>query len=495
VIVDTTKPTVTTSAPTGTAQLTRHQFRFDFSEPVSGLTLADFSVSGSATGCTLSYTANQTRALVTASGCSNGTVAVTLSQDSVADDVGNLGPAAIITTSAITQITIAPTPTPIIATLPELPTLMAISPDRFIGPLTANSRAALVLAGVVQAPAGLAGISVAADLTALASPTAPANMVKSISLNTGDTLDASLMVDASLIATHDVVGYLQTSTGWINLGTTDIDPNGVITVPAVFTDPGSFFMRIIVKQKTVSAQLFSTQNFSTQTFSTQTFSTQSLTDDYVMGLGEQSLEITITVAGAAIPLQQPATSSPSYSGPMVDNSPQTISTLGGQVGFTGKMLSGVSKVEMGSEKLKLEVVRNTDKLLVLKIPAVSAGVYSISFTTSFGKLIIQDSLIVKLASNPDLTGSRFFTKRISETQIKVYAKNIIEIGKVQFIVNGRELAWVRAANQLVPKLRGVQKNNQTSYYLVRTIELDKRQRIEIRVNDQRVRFVTYNPSK
>ena len=83
----------------------------------------------------------------------------------------------------------------------------------------------------------------------------------------------------------------------------------------------------------------------------------------------------------------------------------------------------------------------------------------------------------------------FFTKKISATQVKVYAKDIVGIGKVQFIVNEREIAWVRAESRGDPKLR-----IENSYpYLVRTVTLSPgKNRIEIRVEGGRAWFATYS---
>ena len=83
----------------------------------------------------------------------------------------------------------------------------------------------------------------------------------------------------------------------------------------------------------------------------------------------------------------------------------------------------------------------------------------------------------------------FFTKKISATQVKVYAKDIVGIGKVQFMVNEQEIAWVRAKSRDDPKLR-----IENSYpYLVRTVTLSPgKNRIEIRVEGGRAWFATYS---
>lgn len=83
----------------------------------------------------------------------------------------------------------------------------------------------------------------------------------------------------------------------------------------------------------------------------------------------------------------------------------------------------------------------------------------------------------------------FFTSKTSVSVVKVYAKDIVGIGKVQFFVNGREIAWVRAESARDPKLR-----IDNSYpYLVRTVRLGPgKNRFEILVNGDRAWFATYS---
>lgn len=74
----------------------------------------------------------------------------------------------------------------------------------------------------------------------------------------------------------------------------------------------------------------------------------------------------------------------------------------------------------------------------------------------------------------------------------MYAKDPVAAGKVQFFVNGRELAWVRTVDQEDPKLlrRG------TSSYLVRKVELlPGKNRFEILLNGERIFRATYKGSK
>jgi hypothetical protein len=59
-----------------------------------------------------------------------------------------------------------------------------------------------------------------------------------------------------------------------------------------------------------------------------------------------------------------------------------------------------------------------------------------------------------------------WTSKIDADSAKIYAKNIVGAGKVQFFLNGKEIAWVRATSAADSKLRTA---NGASY-LVRTVE-------------------------
>ena len=96
------------------------------------------------------------------------------------------------------------------------------------------------------------------------------------------------------------------------------------------------------------------------------------------------------------------------------------------------------------------------------------------------------SISVK-ANVPD-TALKGWTKKISDNQVKVYVKNVVGAGKVQIFVNGEELAWINAGDETDRKLRFAQGFN----YLVRTVILEPgKNRIEIRLDGERIRFNTY----
>ena len=82
-----------------------------------------------------------------------------------------------------------------------------------------------------------------------------------------------------------------------------------------------------------------------------------------------------------------------------------------------------------------------------------------------------------------------WTKNLNDGTVKMYAKNIVGAGKVQFFLNGEEIAWVRAADASDAKLREAN----GFYYLVRTVELVEGQKnvLEIYVDGVRTKRTAY----
>jgi hypothetical protein len=74
--------------------------------------------------------------------------------------------------------------------------------------------------------------------------------------------------------------------------------------------------------------------------------------------------------------------------------------------------------------------------------------------------------------------------------VKIYAKNIVEAGKIQFMFNGKEIAWVNAATETDSKLRTAN----GAHYLVRTVELIKGQKniLEVYLNGEIIRRAAYS---
>ena len=101
-------------------------------------------------------------------------------------------------------------------------------------------------------------------------------------------------------------------------------------------------------------------------------------------------------------------------------------------------------------------------------------------------IVVSKSIVVGSASA--IVAS--WTKNLNDGTVKMYAKNIVGAGKVQFMLNGEEIAWVRATTALDSKLRTA---NGASY-LVRTVDLVEGQKnvLEIYVDGVRTARSAYS---
>jgi hypothetical protein len=107
-------PSVTSfTAPTSPSKLAAPVFNIKFGQSVTGLTADDFTISGTVTGCYIStLTGSGANYAATVSGCSDGTIVLTLKADTV---FGNaIGPVRTVSTTSIT----------LDRTVPEISTLI-----------------------------------------------------------------------------------------------------------------------------------------------------------------------------------------------------------------------------------------------------------------------------------------------------------------------------------------------------------------------------------
>ena len=138
---------------------------------------------------------------------------------------------------------------------------------------------------------------------------------------------------------------------------------------------------------------------------------------------------------------------------------------------------------IGTERLFRYLVSATDdgKNLLVEVTAInSSSLTSVTYSST----VLFNTVEVEQAT------PAYWPKKLTDSSVKLYAKNIVGAGKVQFFLNGREIAWVRAADANDPKLRtanGFQ-------YLVRTVTLKAgmKNALEIYVDGIRVRRAAYS---
>jgi hypothetical protein len=175
----------------------------------------------------------------------------------------------------------------------------------------------------------------------------------------------------------------------------------------------------------------------------------------------------------------------------LETSGERVSSLGGEVTYQGRKLQSVNEVVVSD--VSMTIIAQSDDEITIEISALEPGNYSVELISGNGRITVLDALTVYLEINTSTEAPNFVTKRISDTEVKVYAKNAVGIGKVQFIVNGQEIAWVRTTDPQHSKLRTVMLNGEEVSYLVRTVIVDQKVRIEIRLNGDREKAATYNP--
>ncbi len=112
--------TATLTAPASPTKATTLSYALAFSESVTGLAAADFTRTGTATGCVVGTpTGVGASYAVPVTACSAGTVILALKAASVTDTAGNAGPAAAVTAGTVT---IERTPPSATLTAPASPT-------------------------------------------------------------------------------------------------------------------------------------------------------------------------------------------------------------------------------------------------------------------------------------------------------------------------------------------------------------------------------------
>lgn len=185
------------------------------------------------------------------------------------------------------------------------------------------------------------------------------------------------------------------------------------------------------------------------------------------------------------------TSAPAiYSGPILTRSSSKQVSAGDVVNITGERLSGITKVEIDGTEATVSNLTATGFDLLIPT-GLSAGSKDLVVESSLGNLIYLDAfeiVVVVLEEVEQTTHS--WTKKIDEATAKIYSKNIVGAGKVQFMFNGEEIAWVRAEDSSDPKLRIVGDAN----YLVRTVDLIQGQKnvLEVYLDGERVRRTAYS---
>lgn len=260
---------------------------------------------------------------------------------------------------------------------------------------------------------------------------------------------------------------------------TNFGDEGILTIAGA-DSPGSIEFkdnRLVVSSKTASATVLSA------------FLTPAGFDALPLAVGSSGNQQQSSPGGAAYSAPSP------FAGPVVTGVTEggIAAAAGGNVRIQGEKLESVSEAKIG--ELEVEVVSATANGLELKLPeGLEAGVYALTLTTAQGLVTIEDAIRVSASNAPTFRGDGQWTKAQTNAEgtvqsVKMYAKDPIGIGKMQFVVNGQEIAWIRAEDETDPKLREAVTGDN---YLVRTIDLvPGKNALEIYIEGERVWRAAY----
>jgi hypothetical protein len=170
-----------------------------------------------------------------------------------------------------------------------------------------------------------------------------------------------------------------------------------------------------------------------------------------------------------------------FTGPTL-NTPAIPSSVkpGSALTLSGSNLSGVSRVEIGGLNAEVKVTA-AGELEIVVPSGLAAGVYDLVLTSSEGRVTVQGALTVAEAVGE----ARPSTRRYTEDSVKTYVYDVVGAGKVQILLNGKEVAWVNASDAADRKLRDGS--------FVRTLNLEPGKNvIEVLVDGVQVRRTVYS---
>ena len=213
------------------------------------------------------------------------------------------------------------------------------------------------------------------------------------------------------------------------------------------------------------------------------------------GFGDGQTWAGLTIARASATPSPAAVTEPAlYSGPLLTNYSDRTPLIGDEVKITGIRLNLV--ISCTIDGIDAAISNQSADSFTIVIPSgIESGLKNLVIASSAGTLTVQDALTVSAAAEDSsepvsAVSAKGWTKRLSASSAKIYARDVVGSGKVQIFFNGKEIAWVNATTESDPKLRAAN----DSHYLVRTVELVKGQKntFEVHVDGIRIKRAAYS---
>jgi hypothetical protein len=162
-----------------------------------------------------------------------------------------------------------------------------------------------------------------------------------------------------------------------------------------------------------------------------------------------------------------------------------------RAGDTANLLGADLSSVIGAtiDGLPAVIVSKSNTSITLRIPEVSVGSKDLVLSSGSGTLTVQGALRVVAGDLVTTQSNKASIKRLGN-RVRFFAGEIIGAGKIQFKINGKEVAWVRAVDATDPKLR---KTSSNESYFVRTSSLVRgKNAVEIFVAGERVKQASFS---
>ena len=194
------------------------------------------------------------------------------------------------------------------------------------------------------------------------------------------------------------------------------------------------------------------------------------------------------------PGSAPAPAPAPYSGPIPTNYSDRTPSIGDEVIISGLRMNLVTSCTIDGVTAVMSN-QSADSFTIVIPIGISSGLKDLVITSSAGTLTVQDALTVSAAAEDSsefasAVSAKGWTKKLTDSSAKIYAKDLVGVGKVQIFFNGKEIAWVRATSAGDTKLRTAN----GAHYLVRTVELIKGQKniLEVHLDGIRIKRAAYS---
>ena len=160
-----------------------------------------------------------------------------------------------------------------------------------------------------------------------------------------------------------------------------------------------------------------------------------------------------------------------YTGPLPTNYSDRTPSIGDEVIISGLRLNLVTSCTIDGVTAVMSN-QSADSFTIVIPEGITSGLKDLVITSSAGTLTVQDALTISAAAEDSsesvsAVSAKGWTKKLNDSSAKIYTKDLVGAGKVQFFVNGKEVAWINATSAEDPKLRTAN----GAHYLVRTVYL------------------------